>query len=140
MGSRSGNAAVNLLILNENIRDHLFDILRANRYQPQVRSGLAELLDALQGSCNPVVFLDAEAVVTYGVSIYSKIRCAAHGDRIILLCDRAHRHLIRVAMEHGSYGSIVEPYAEWELLMIVKYILSDSPRVVRRSEKRKKQS
>jgi len=43
-------------------------------------------------------------------------------------------------MEHGSYGSIVEPYEEWELLMIVKYILSDNPRVVRRSEKRKKQS
>jgi hypothetical protein len=114
--------------------------LRTNRYQPQVRSGLDELLDALQGSHNPIVFLDTEAVVTYGTGIYSKIKAAVHGGRIILLCDQAHRHLIRVAMEYGSYGSILEPYAEWELLTMVKHILSDSPPVKRRPGKSKKQS
>jgi DNA-binding NtrC family response regulator len=130
----------NLLILNEKIRDHLFRLLRTNRYQPEVRTGLDELLDALKGSHNPVVFLDTEAVVIYGAGIYSRIKAAAHWGRIILLCDQAHRHLIQVAMEQGSYGSVLEPYAEWELLTIVKHILSDSPPVERRSGESKKQS
>jgi DNA-binding NtrC family response regulator len=120
----------NLLILNENIRNHLFDLLRTNRYQPVASTGLDELLYALKGSHNFIVFLDAEAVVTYGAGIYSKIKAAAPGGRIILLCDLAHRDLIRGAMEHGSYGSILEPYAEWELMTIVRHILSEGGRHV----------
>jgi DNA-binding NtrC family response regulator len=122
---QSGHVIFHLLIANEKIRGHLFELLQRNRYQPRVRAGLDELLIAIKGTRNVIVFLDSEAVAIHGVGIYSKIKAAAAGSRIILLCDQPHRDLIQEAMEHGSYGCILEPYAEWELLTIVRHILSD---------------
>jgi len=125
MASQSGHIVFHLLVSNEKIRDYLFDLLQRNRHQPQKWNGLDELLLALKGRYDAVVLLDSDAVAIYGVGIYSKIKAVVPGNRIILLCDQAHRDLIKEAMQQGSYGCILEPYAEWEVLTIVRHILSD---------------
>jgi DNA-binding NtrC family response regulator len=139
MASQSGYIVFHLLVSNEKLREYLFDLLRKNRYRPQVRTRLDELLSALKGAHDAIVFLDTEAVAIYGVGIYSKIKAAVPGSRIILLCDQSHRDLIKEAMEQGSYGCILEPYAEWEVLTIVRHILSDiQPRKQKPGKSKKK--
>jgi DNA-binding NtrC family response regulator len=140
MRSQSGEIVFRLLISNEKIRAYLFDLLQRNQYRPQVSAGFDELLSALKGSQDAIVFLDSEAVVIYGAGIYSKIKATVPGGRIILLCDQAHREFVKVAMEHGSYGCILEPYAEWEALTIVRHILSDMQPKRRRPGKSRKKS
>jgi DNA-binding NtrC family response regulator len=138
MGSRGGHIVFHLLVSNERIRDHLYELLRRNQYQPRVSAGLDELLGALKGRHDAIVLLDSEAVAIYGLGIYAKVKAALSGNRIILLCDQAHRDLIQEAMQQGSYGCILEPYAEWEVLTMVRHILSDIRPVRGRSEVRKK--
>jgi AmiR/NasT family two-component response regulator len=43
---------------------------------------------------------------------------------VILLCDQAHRKFIKEAMELGAYASILSPYEEWEVLTIIRNILT----------------
>ena len=140
MASQSGHIVFHLLVSNEKIRNYMVELLQRNRYRPKVRAGLVELLNALKGGGDAIVFLDSEAVAIYGVSIYAKIKADVPDKRIILLCDQAHRDLIKEAMQHGSYGSILEPYAEWEVLTIVRHILSDIRPKRRRSGRSKKKS
>jgi len=140
MASPSGYIVFYLLVSNEKIRDYLFDLLHSNAYQPKVVTSLAELLGALKGRGDAIVILDTQSVAIYGVSIYAKIKAAVPGKRVILLCDQAHRDLIKEAMQHGSYGCILEPYAEWEVLTIVRHILADMQPKKRKSGKRKKKS
>jgi DNA-binding NtrC family response regulator len=140
MASQSGHIVFHLLVANEKIRNYMFELLQRNRYRPKVRAGLVELLNALKGGGDAIVFLDSEVVAIYGVSIYSKIKADVPDKRIILLCDQAHRDLIKEAMQHGSYGCILEPYAEWEVLTIVRHILADIQPKRRRSGRSKKKS
>jgi DNA-binding NtrC family response regulator len=125
MASQSGHIVFHLLVCSERIRLYVSDLLQRDRCQPEVRAGLDELLSALKGKRDAVVFLDHEAVAIYGAGIYPKIKAADPESRMILLCDQAHRDLIKEAMEHGSYGCILEPYSEWEILTIVRHILAD---------------
>ncbi|MDY0040124.1 MAG: response regulator [Desulforhabdus sp.] len=140
MASPSGYIVFFLLVSDEKIRDYLFDLLRRNRYQPEMAASLEDLLGALKGRDDAIVLLDTQSAAIYGVSVFSKIQAAVPGKRVILLCDQAHRHLIKEAMQHGSYGCILEPYAEWELLTIVRHILADTRPRKRMSGKSRKKS
>lgn len=140
MASQTGHIVFHLLVSNEKIRKYLFELLQRNRYRPKTRAGLVELLNALKRGDDAIVFLDNEAVTIYGASIYSKINADVPDKRIILLCDQEHRDLIKEAMQHGSYGCILEPYAEWEVLTIVRHILSDIRPKRRRSGRSGKKS
>jgi DNA-binding NtrC family response regulator len=119
------NIPFDLLLANEQTRCYLFDLLRRNGYEPRLRIGLDDLLSAIKGRRATVVFLDSETITIYGVGIFQKIKAAAPSNRMILLCDQAHRRLIKEAMDCGSYGCILEPYAEWEILTLVRHSLSD---------------
>jgi len=140
MVSQGGHGEFYLLISNEKIRDHLFDLLQRNRYRPEVKAGLNELSSALKDRHDAIVLLDNESVAIFGVGIFVKIKAAAPDSRIILLCEQTHRELVKEAMEYGSYGCILEPYAEWEVLTMVRHILSDTQPRKRRPGKGRKKS
>ena len=140
MTSQSGYIVFYLLLSNEKIRDYLRDLLQRSRYHPKLMASLDELINGLKRGDEAIVFLDNEAVGIYGVSIYSKIKAAVPRKKIILLCDQAHRSLIKEAMQYGIYGCILEPYAEWEVLTMVRHVLSDMQPRKKKSRKSKKKS
>lgn len=84
-----------------------------------------ELVDALKDKSGGFVFVDSGAVCIYGARLYAKIKVACQRYRIILLCDLPHRDLIKEAVEFGVYGCILEPYAQWEVLSMVRPIRPD---------------
>jgi hypothetical protein len=58
------------------------------------------------------------------VGIYAKIKVASRYCRAILICDKshkAHREIIREAMEIGIYACLLAPYEDWEVLAMVRY-------------------
>ena len=139
MNAQAGHITLFLLVSDELIRAHLWNLLKKSEYPSRLVFGLDELLEGLKGQTNAIVFLDADVVSIYGPAIYSKIRAVVHRPKIILLCDRKHRDLIKEAMELGVYGCILEPYAEWEVLTIVKHVQSDiQPRKRKPARKKKK--
>lgn len=130
-----------LLTSNQEIHRHLRDLLDKNKYEAVSVSGLDELIDKLKPMKDVIVLLDAETISIYGLGIYSRIRSVSPGCRMILLCRQAHRDFIKEAMALGVYGCIVEPFAEWEVLTMLKHILSDiQPKKRRPARKRKKTS
>jgi FixJ family two-component response regulator len=117
---------LSLLVLDDQVRCGIIELLRKNGFVPIVMSDADESIETLKGKSDGVLFLDWEAVRIFGVGIYTKVRVACQGFRVVLLCDQAHRDLIKEAMELGAYGCILEPYPEWEVLTMVKHILSDA--------------
>lgn len=114
---------IRLLVLNEQIRRHLIDILERNDYQPVIISP-AEVATALKGCQQPVIFIDWEAEVQFGPAIIRKIKTACREGGIIFLYDREHRNLIREVMDLGVYGCVLAPYDEWEILTMIRHLLS----------------
>lgn len=114
---------IRLLVLNEQIRRHIIDILERNDYQPVIISP-AEVATALKGCQQPVIFIDWEAEVQFGPAIIRKIKTACREGGIIFLYDREHRNLIREVMDLGVYGCVLAPYDEWEILTMIRHLLS----------------
>lgn len=114
---------IRLLILNPQIRRHLREILERNGFQPIILSPLnpsGSLIDCEQA----VIFIDWEAEVQFGSAIIRKIKTACPSGGIIFLYDREHRSLIREVMDLGVYGCILDPYDEWEVLTMIKHLLT----------------
>ena len=117
-------SAVFVLVLDKKTAAHLCDLCRKNRYHPVVTDNPDELRENLRDHDSAVIFFDHETINRYGPGIYSRVRVACPGANVILLCDKAHRDLIREAMELGVYACILVPYRDWEVLTIVKNILA----------------
>ena len=94
---------------------------------------LEELVNKTKEMRSVIVFVDHEAVNTYGARMYSRLNVACPSCDVILLCDQAHRKFIKEAMELGVYASILAPYEEWEVLTIIRNILTGKRK--RRSKK-----
>ncbi len=122
-----------VLVSREEIRNHILSLLQRNEYSPIPMAVPEELVQSLRGRNEAIVFLDVETLRIHGASLYSKLKAACAGCKIILLCDQAKRDMIRPAMEQGAYGGILEPYAEWEVLTMVRHILADKHPAKRRS-------
>lgn len=130
-----------LLIPNHEIHCHLRDLLERNEYKTVSVSGLDELLDRLKVMTDVIVLLDGEAISIYGPSLYSKVTAVSQGCKMIMLCRQAHRNYIKEAMAFGVYGCVLEPFAEWEVLTMLRHILSDiQPKKRKPSRKKKKPS
>ena len=114
-----------VLALNEEVRQHILDMLRKNDYTSVGFANLDDLINSLKGKKNALIFVDSEAVMAYGAWIVSRIKTACRECRLILFCSRDHRNLVRRVMELGAYGCIVEPYPEWEFLTMIRPILTD---------------
>jgi DNA-binding NtrC family response regulator len=126
-------SAVFILVLDKKTAAHLYDLCRKNRYRPVVTDNPDGLLENLRDHDSAIIFLDRETIDSYGPGIYSRIKVACPGSNVILLCDKAHRDLIREAMELGVYACILLPYRDWEVLTMVKNILAKN-RVKRRKK------
>lgn len=122
-----------LLVANDDIRHYMRQLCEKNNYHPLITVDLEELATKTKRMDNAIVFVDYEVVNTYGARMYSRINVACPSCDVILLCDRAHRKFIKEAMELGAYASILAPYEEWEVLTIIRNILTGKKK--RRSKK-----
>jgi DNA-binding NtrC family response regulator len=116
--------AINILVLNETIRQHLLDILKRNQFKPVVIANPGELAAELKERTSRVIFIDYEAETQYGPAIIMNIKAASKEGGIIFLYDKDHRNLIQEVMQLGVYGCVVAPYDEWEILTMVKHLLA----------------
>jgi len=114
-----------VLALNEKVRHHVLNLLTKHQYPTVSTENLDDLVDTIKGQKNSLIFMDSEAVLTYGTWIVPRVRTACRECKIILLCSQMHRNLVQRVMELGTYGCIIEPYPEWELLTMVRPIIAD---------------
>jgi DNA-binding NarL/FixJ family response regulator len=115
---------INILVLNETIRQHLLDILKRNQFKPVVIANPGELAAELKERTSRVIFIDYEAETQYGPAMIMNIKAASKEGGIIFLYDKDHRSLIREVMQLGVYGCILAPYDEWAILTMVKHVLA----------------
>ena len=124
MSSPERQPDVFLLVANEEVRNYIKELCEKNNYHSDINADLEELTEKTKRMQSAIVFIDYEVVKTYGARIYSRINVACPKCSVILLCDQANRELIREAMELGAYASILEPYEEWEVLTMIRNILT----------------
>lgn len=113
-----------ILAANEDLRNYVQEVCEKNNYYPAIAVDLEELVSKTKRTRSVIVLLDYEMVNTYGARIYSRINVACPKCTVILLCDQANRELIKEAIELGAYASILAPYEEWELLTVIRSILT----------------
>jgi len=114
-----------VLVLNAEVRANMLNLLKKREYPSVEIAGLDDLLKLLKEKSTAIVLMDSEAVLAYGAGAVSKVRMACRECRLIFLCSQLNRDLVRQAMGLGAYGCIIEPYAEWELLTMIRPILLD---------------
>lgn len=114
---------INILVLNDSIRQHLLGILERNNLKAVVITNPAELTAGLTET-SPVTFIDWEAETQFGPAIIMNIKATLKDGGIIFLYDKAHRNLIQEVMQLGVYGCVLAPYDEWEILTMVKHLLA----------------
>jgi len=62
--------------------------------------------------------------------------------RIVLLCDKRHhehRDIVKEAMDLGIYACLLAPFAEWEVLAMVRHSQAAKPPGRRQARTREKQ-
>jgi DNA-binding NarL/FixJ family response regulator len=136
MNSVAKATPISLLVLNETIRQHLLAILERNNFMPVLISNPGELAIELKERTSPVIFIDWEAETQYGPAIIMNIKAACKEGGIIFLYDKDHRNLIREVMQLGVYGCILAPYDEWEILTMVKHLLTKKTTKIDRRRKK----
>jgi DNA-binding NarL/FixJ family response regulator len=113
-----------VLVLDDEVRCHILNLLRKNELFSVGIVSLDELINPSKREANTIILIDCEGVLAYGVTVISKLKTSCRECKLILLCCQAHRSMIKRVMELGAYGCIIEPYREWELLTMVRLILS----------------
>ena len=113
-----------VLVLNNDVRCHILNLLRKNEHFSVGIVSLDELMNSSKREANTIILIDCEGVLAYGVTVISKLKTSCPECKLILLYNQAHRSMIKRVMELGAYGCIIEPYPDWELLTMVRLILS----------------
>jgi DNA-binding NtrC family response regulator len=116
----------------------LRDFLDQHQLPTIAADTLADLIQILKAGPETTVFVDCQALQTFGLGLLAKIRVAAPPARLVLLCSRTHqhRHLIREAMALGAYACVLAPYQDYEVLTLVR--LNQSRKSVKRATSRKR--
>lgn len=112
-----------LLVADSQPREFLVNFLEAQGYAPRVLGHPGEIVKTLKRTQQATVFVDCLIVGTYGPGLYAKIKVACPACRIVLLCDKSHhehRDLVKEAMDLGIYACLLAPFAEWEILAMVR--------------------
>ena len=137
LSSRESQIDAFVLVANDDIRRYILDLCEKNNYRPLITTDLEELVAETKRMQCGIIFIDYQLVNTYGTRLYSRINVSCPGCSVILLCDQAHRDLIKEAMELGAYACILSPFEEWEVLTIIRNILAKKkPQVRKKSKKR----
>jgi len=116
--------AIFMFVGNEEVRNNIIELCRKNNYYPVIATDPEQLIKKIRGKGSAIVFVDHEVVNNYGARIYSRINVACSGCDVLLLCDQAHRDLIKEAMELSVYACILAPFEEWEVLIMIRNILA----------------
>jgi DNA-binding NtrC family response regulator len=124
LNTHKKQTAILLFVGNEKVRNNVLEICRKNNYFPVIASNFEQLIKKIRRKSSAIVFVDHEVVNNYGARIYSRINVACSGCDVLLLCDQAHRDLIREAMELSVYACIMAPFEEWEILTMIRNILA----------------
>lgn len=130
-----------LLIYREETRRAVTEILTEHFYSPVILRDPDEAVEELRGRERATVFVDCEVVLRFGVGLYSRLKVASPGCRLVLFCHKehqGHREIIREAMEIGVYACLLAPVEDWEVLAIVRHL--STPRPGRRRLPRRKHS
>lgn len=117
------NSVLLLLVANGQVRDSLVAFLEGHEYAPRVVGNPTEALQTLRGRQSATVFVDCQTVSTYGPNLYAKMKVACPHCRVVLLCDRSHRghrDIVKEAMDLGAYACLLSPFAELEVLTMVR--------------------
>jgi DNA-binding NtrC family response regulator len=122
----TNNIQTSILIFvgNEEVRNKILSLCKKNNYRPVIATDPEQLIKKIRGKRSAIVFVDHEVVNNYGARIYSRIHVACSGCDVLLLCDQAHRDLIKEAMELSVYACILAPFEEWEILTMIRNILA----------------
>jgi DNA-binding NtrC family response regulator len=115
-----------MLISREETRAYVYDLLNRNGHHPVTLTNLDELSEEVKVKGDVMVFLDGDAIMVFGTGMVPKIKAANPSARIILLCDSFQTDLLKQALDFGAHGCILEPYADWEILAMVKHIRLDT--------------
>jgi len=125
-----------MFVGNEEVRNNIIALCRKNNYCPVIATDPEQLIKKIRGKGSAIVFVDHEVVNNYGARIYSRINVACPGCDVLLLCDQAHRDLIKEAMELSVYACILAPFEDWEVLTMIRNILAKKkPRGLKKSYK-----
>lgn len=133
--------ALVLLVADGPTRDFLVKFLETHKYAPHVVGHPGEIVQTLKGHEKATVFVDCQTVSTYGPGLYAKIKVACPGCRLVLLCHknhREHRDLVKEAMDLGIYACLLAPFAEWEILALVRRSQAAKPSGRRQPRSREK--
>jgi DNA-binding NtrC family response regulator len=140
--SLSSSAALLLVVADSQFRDYLVNFLESQEYAPRVVGNPNEALQTLKGQDQALVFVDCQTVSAYGPGLYAKMKVACPGIRIVLLCDKSHhdhRDIVKEAMDLGIYACLLAPFAEWEVLAMVRHSQVARPSGRRQGRSREKQ-
>jgi DNA-binding NtrC family response regulator len=116
--------ALLLWVTDSQSRDFLVHLLEAHEFAPRVVGNPIEVLQTLKGHKQATVFVDCQNVSTYGPGLYAKVKVACPRCRVILICDKSHqqhRDIIKEAMDLGIYACLLAPFADWEVLAMVRH-------------------
>jgi DNA-binding NtrC family response regulator len=113
-----------MFVGNEEVRNNILYLCKKNNYYPVIATDPEQLIKKIRGMSRAIVFVDHEVVNSYGARIYSRINVACSGCDVLLLCDQAHRDLVKEAMELSVYACILAPFEEWEVLTMIRNILA----------------
>lgn len=112
-----------VLVGHQQTREFLLKFLESQDYHPQIMNTQKDVLRALKGLDFYTVFVDCQVIELYGPGLFAKIKVACPACRVVLLCDKTHgqhRELVKVAVDLGAYACLLAPYAEWEILTMVR--------------------
>jgi len=112
------------MIANKKIRSYVMGLCKRNNLNPLIGADFEELVKKIKKMRSAIIIMDYEVVNSYGTRIYSRINVACPGCNAIMLCDQDHRGLIKQAVELGVYACILAPYEEWEVLTMIRNILT----------------
>ena len=113
-----------LLLVAEEIRNYMLSLCREHKLKHLAVVDPEALVETIKRLGSVIAFVDYEAVKAFGAKVYSRVNVACPGCNIILLSNQEHKHLVKEAMELGAYACILAPYEEWEVLTMIKNILT----------------
>jgi DNA-binding NtrC family response regulator len=134
--------ALLLWVADGQSRDFLVHLLEAQEYAPRLVGNPVEALQTLKGQEQATVFVDCQTVSTYGPGLYAKMKVACPRCRVVLLCDKSHqehRDIVKEAMDLGIYACLLAPFADWEVLAMVRHGQAARPPGRRQPRTREKQ-
>ena len=124
LNSQNEHTVILLLLVDEEIRSYMLSLCREHKLKYLVVVDPEELVKTIKRLDSVIAFVDYEAVKAFGAKVYSRVNVACPGCNIILLSDQEHKSLVKEAMELGAYACILAPYEEWEVLTMIRNILT----------------